>query len=85
MSKHNSSERAQFYIGVDGGGTSCRARIEDAAGHLLGEGAAGPAATRLGTVRRLPSMPVCRRPPSPRRAPVWDWPESIEKGRVKRF
>ena len=56
MSKHNSSERAQFYIGVDGGGTSCRARIEDAAGHLLGEGAAGPAATRLGTDRSMQAV-----------------------------
>src|SRR5882757_10605032 len=56
MSKHNSSERAQFYIGVDGGGTSCRARIEDAAGHLLGEGAAGPAATRLGADRSIQAV-----------------------------
>jgi glucosamine kinase len=37
MSKHDSSDRAQFYIGVDGGGTSCRARIEDAEGRLLGQ------------------------------------------------
>jgi glucosamine kinase len=37
-----------LYIGVDGGGTHCRARIRDAAGLLLGEGAGGPANTRLG-------------------------------------
>src|SRR6266481_4560714 len=43
MSKYDSSDHAQFYIGVDGGGTSCRARIEDAEGRLLGQGAAGPA------------------------------------------
>src|SRR5713101_4850399 len=48
MSKYDSSDHAQFYIGVDGGGTSCRARIEDAEGRLLGQGAAGPAATRIG-------------------------------------
>jgi len=48
MSRYDSSDYAQFYIGVDGGGTSCRARIEDAEGRLLGQGAAGPAATRIG-------------------------------------
>ena len=42
MSKYDSSDSAQFYIGVDGGGTSCRARIEDAEGRLLGQGDAGP-------------------------------------------
>jgi len=41
------SENA-LYIGVDGGGSRCRARIEDAQGRLLGEGASGPATTRLG-------------------------------------
>ncbi|NBN63813.1 BadF/BadG/BcrA/BcrD ATPase family protein [Pannonibacter tanglangensis] len=38
----------QFYLGVDGGGTGCRARITDAAGQTLGEGSAGPATTRIG-------------------------------------
>ena len=42
MSKCESSDHAQFYDGVDGGGTSCRARIEDAEGRLLGQGDAGP-------------------------------------------
>ena len=32
-----------FKIGIDGGGTSCRARIIDFAGNLLGEGKAGSA------------------------------------------
>jgi glucosamine kinase len=36
MSKH-------FFIGVDGGATSCRARIRDLDGNLLGEGEGGPA------------------------------------------
>lgn len=36
------------FVGVDGGGTGCRARIEDAEGHLLGTGIAGPAALRIG-------------------------------------
>lgn len=33
--------RDELFIGIDGGGTGCRARIRDAAGHLLGEGTAG--------------------------------------------
>ncbi len=32
-----------YYIGIDGGGTSCRARITDANGLILGEGKAGSA------------------------------------------
>ena len=32
-----------FFIGVDGGATSCRARIRDMDGKLLGEGESGPA------------------------------------------
>jgi glucosamine kinase len=32
-----------FYLGVDGGGTKCKARLENAAGELLGTGVAGPA------------------------------------------
>lgn len=37
-----------LYLGVDGGGTGCRARLEDAEGFVLGSGLAGPATTRLG-------------------------------------
>jgi glucosamine kinase len=32
-----------FFIGIDGGATSCRARIRDMDGNLLGEGESGPA------------------------------------------
>ncbi|MBA3518842.1 MAG: N-acetylglucosamine kinase [Rhizobiales bacterium] len=32
-----------LFLGVDGGGTNCRARIRDDAGALLGEGTGGPA------------------------------------------
>jgi glucosamine kinase len=56
MSKYDSSDHAQFYIGVDGGGTRCRARIEDAEGRLLGQGAAGPAATRIGADRSMQAV-----------------------------
>jgi glucosamine kinase len=36
------------YLGIDGGGTRCRARIEDGNGRLLGEASSGPATTRIG-------------------------------------
>jgi glucosamine kinase len=39
---------ADIFLGVDGGGTGCRARVESASGEVLGQGLAGPATTRLG-------------------------------------
>jgi glucosamine kinase len=42
------ASESALYIGVDGGGSRCRARIEDAQGRPLGEGGSGPATTRLG-------------------------------------
>lgn len=42
------SAGAHYFLGVDGGGTGCRARIEDAEGTVLGQGLSGPATTRLG-------------------------------------
>ncbi|GAA0605922.1 N-acetylglucosamine kinase [Paenochrobactrum glaciei] len=42
------SQISAYFLGVDGGGTGCRARIEDAEGHVLGQGVSGPATTRLG-------------------------------------
>lgn len=38
----------RFWLGVDGGGTHTRARLFDAAGGALGEGAAGPSALGQG-------------------------------------
>ena len=35
-------------LGVDGGGTGCRARLTDVNGNVLGEGTAGPANIRFG-------------------------------------
>ncbi len=50
-----------LFVGVDGGGTGCRARIEDADGCLLGTGIAGPAALRLGIDRALAEVEkACR-------------------------
>jgi glucosamine kinase len=40
--------QSALYLGVDGGGSRCRARIEDEYGTLVGEGGSGPATTRLG-------------------------------------
>jgi glucosamine kinase len=48
-------------IGVDGGGTGCRARIEDMEGRVLGSGIAGPAAVRLGIDRAVAAVEsACR-------------------------
>ncbi len=40
-----------LFAGVDGGGTSCRVRVETADRELVGEGFAGPSNSRLGAVR----------------------------------
>ncbi len=34
---------AQYFLGIDGGGSHCRARIRNAAGHICAEAAGGPA------------------------------------------
>jgi glucosamine kinase len=50
-----------LFVGVDGGGTGCRARLEDAEGCLLGTGIAGPAALRIGVERALAEVEkACR-------------------------
>jgi len=50
-----------LFAGVDGGGTGCRARIEDAQGAVLGTGIAGPAALRIGVDRALAEVEkACR-------------------------
>ncbi len=38
----------EFYLGVDGGGTQCRVRLETSAGKCLAESVGGPANVRLG-------------------------------------
>jgi glucosamine kinase len=35
--------RSPLYLGIDGGGTACKARLTDADGRLIGNGLAGPA------------------------------------------
>ena len=36
-----------LFLGIDGGGTKCRARLRNAEGRLLGEGTGGPSNIRL--------------------------------------
>lgn len=36
-----------LFLGLDGGGTKCRARLRDAQGNLLGEGTGGPSNIRI--------------------------------------
>ena len=55
MSNPVSPSPSQLYIGIDGGGTGCRAR-EDAAGNVLGQGATGPATTRIGVDRSMQAV-----------------------------
>ena len=48
-------------IGVDGGGTGCRARIADGEGRVLGTGVGGPAAVRFGIDRSMAAVEqACR-------------------------
>jgi len=55
------AQSGPLFAGVDGGGTGCRARIQDAERRLLGTGIAGPAALRLGIDRSLAEVvKACR-------------------------
>ena len=55
------AQEGPLFAGVDGGGTGCRARIENAQGCLLGTGIAGPAALRLGIDNALAEVEkACR-------------------------
>lgn len=47
---------ALLFLGVDGGGSRCRARLETAEGVRLGEGVSGPATMRLGIDAALASI-----------------------------
>jgi glucosamine kinase len=47
---------ASLFLGVDGGGSRCRTRLETAEGVRLGEGASGPATMRLGIDAALASI-----------------------------
>ena len=42
-----------FFLGIDGGGTACKARLCDAEGNILAEAVTGPANTLLGSERAM--------------------------------
>jgi glucosamine kinase len=46
----------EFLLGVDGGGTRCRARLARRSGQVLGEGTAGPANLRQGFVEAFAAV-----------------------------
>ena len=45
-----------YYVGIDGGGTSCRARIRDCKGTLVGEAKSGSANILLGVEVAMASL-----------------------------
>jgi glucosamine kinase len=47
---------SRFFLGVDGGGSGCRAKVADKDGNILGEGRAAAAALRLGIDRSLAAV-----------------------------
>ena len=47
---------AMYFVGIDGGGTSCRARIKDAEGNFLGEAKTGSANIMLGAEVAMTSI-----------------------------
>jgi glucosamine kinase len=51
-----STQPAPLLMGIDGGGSHCRVRIEDAAGNLLGHGRGGPANPVSGVERCIGSI-----------------------------
>ena len=55
----NNSKPADYYLGVDAGGTNCRARLEAADGRLLGSAAVGPATIRRGADFAAKSIKAC--------------------------
>jgi len=56
-----SAQPGPLFVGVDGGGTGCRARLEDTDRRLLGTGIAGPAALRIGVDKALAEVEkACR-------------------------
>lgn len=46
----------KYFVGIDGGGTSCRARIKDTQGNLLGEAKSGSANILLGVSVAMQSI-----------------------------
>ena len=61
INREDTRSASELLIGVDGGGSGCRARIADRQGKILGRGQAAPAALRLGIDRSLAAVEsACR-------------------------
>src|ERR1041385_3310285 len=50
------TRKTELFLGVDGGGTRCRARLSDASGITLAEAQAGPANIRFGMEEAFASV-----------------------------
>jgi len=50
------NSQPRYYLGIDGGGSHCRARLESSDGVLLGYGHSGPANPRLGFAEAVQSI-----------------------------
>lgn len=46
----------ELYLGIDAGGSTCRARISDRTGFVMGKGSAGPANTHVGVDRMFEAI-----------------------------
>ena len=53
-------DKTILLLGVDGGGTRCRARLATPAGDVLGEGAGGPANIRFGLEESFAAEPIAQ-------------------------
>src|SRR5262245_23470733 len=51
----------ELFLGIDAGGTHCRARLVDAEGNVLGSGRAGPANLTLGVAQAHRSITAASR------------------------
>src|SRR5258708_2650561 len=56
IDREDNRSASPLFIGVDGGGSGCRARIADQQGNMLGQGKAAPAALRFGIDRSLAAV-----------------------------
>ena len=86
MSVSIDKRRPVLFLGVDGGGTRCRARLTEVDGRMLGEGIAGSANIRLGLNESLSGKPptsACDRRDLPTAAmpssPVLPWQELVNR------
>jgi glucosamine kinase len=52
---------SSYFLGIDGGGTGCRARLADVSGRILGEGKSGPANLALGVQLAVDSVMAATR------------------------